>query len=205
MIELLDLDPLTRATLERVIQLASIQPEGWTLVGAQMVKLHGWERGREYIRGTTDADVVVNARAVQDATERFSNLLLEQDFELDGMSPEGIGHRFTDGTVKIDVLAPEGLGKRKSRLTTVPPARTVSVPGGTQALHRSELVQVKLGEVQGRIPRPNILGAILVKARAVEVDDVPKAQLGDLAFLLSLVEDPRARVRSIFVGRGLQG
>jgi hypothetical protein len=43
---------------------------------------------------------------------------------------------------------------------------------------------------EGSVPRPNLLGAILVKARAVAVDDVPEAQLEDLAFLLSLVSDP---------------
>lgn len=42
----------------------------------------------------------------------------------------------------------------------------------------------------GSLPRPNLLGAILVKARAVEVDDLPDAQREDLAFLLSLVSDP---------------
>jgi hypothetical protein len=93
--------------------------------------------------------------------------------------------------VKIDVLAPDGLDKRRARLTTVPPARTISVPGGTQALQRSRFVEVCLGELTGRVPRPDLLGAILIKARAVEVDDVPEAQLGDLAFLLTLVPDPR--------------
>lgn len=42
------------------------------------------------------------------------------------------------------------------------------------------------------MPVPNLAGAILLKVRAVEVDDVPQAQLRDLAFLLSLVEDPVA-------------
>ncbi len=37
---------------------------------------------------------------------------------------------------------------------------------------------------------PSLLGAILVKARAIAVDDEPQAQRTDLAFLLSLVPDP---------------
>jgi hypothetical protein len=41
------------------------------------------------------------------------------------------------------------------------------------------------------VPRPNLLGAIVLKARAVDVDDVPANQREDLAFLLSLAANPR--------------
>ncbi len=41
------------------------------------------------------------------------------------------------------------------------------------------------------MPRPNLLGAILPKARAVDIDDLPESQLSDLTFLLGLAEDPR--------------
>ena len=34
------------------------------------------------------------------------------------------------------------------------------------------------------------LGAVIVKAAAVDVDDAPQAQRQDLVFLLALVEDP---------------
>jgi hypothetical protein len=40
------------------------------------------------------------------------------------------------------------------------------------------------------VPRPALLGAIIAKAFAVDVDDTPDAQRLDLAFLLSLVEEP---------------
>jgi len=40
------------------------------------------------------------------------------------------------------------------------------------------------------VPRPSLLGAIVGKAVAVGVDDVPDAQRLDLALLLSLVGDP---------------
>jgi hypothetical protein len=41
------------------------------------------------------------------------------------------------------------------------------------------------------LPRPDLLGAILVKTRAIEVSDAPLEQRRDLAFLLTLVPDPR--------------
>jgi hypothetical protein len=190
-VDLTAIDSASGAVWDALLDLASRQPTGWTLVGAQMVSLHGRERGRVPPSATVDADVLVNVRVVQDATARFCKLLVDSGYELEGVDAFGIGHRFTDGRVKIDVLAPDGLAKGKAHLTTIPPARTVSVPGGTQALRRSRFVDIKRGKRAGQIPCPDILGAILVKARAAEVDDVPESQLSDLAFLLGLVEDPR--------------
>ena len=89
------------------------------------------------------------------------------------------------------MLAPEGLGPRTD-LTTTPPAQTIQVPGGTQALHRSEYLPVAFGDSSGLVPRPSLLGTIVCKAMAVVVDDLPDAQLLDLALLLSLLEDPLA-------------
>jgi hypothetical protein len=105
------------------------------------------------------------------------------------MSPEGIAHRYRRGTVSVDVLAPDGLGPRAD-LTTTPPGRTLQVPGGTQALERTELVPVATSTLSGHVPRPSLLGAIICKAVAVGVDDAPDAQRLDLALLLGLVDDP---------------
>jgi type IV secretory pathway TrbD component len=66
----------------------------------------------------------------------------------------------------MDVLAPDNVGPR-ANLTTTPPGRTVEVPGGTQALHRVEEVEVVLaGGSRGLVPRPDLLGAIVIKAGA---------------------------------------
>lgn len=96
----------------------------------------------------------------------------------------------------VDVLAPDGIGERAD-LTTVPPAHTIRVPGGSQALARTEVVQASLDGATASIPRPNLLGAILLKARAVDVDDTPDHQRQDLAFLLSMVADPRALAKNL--------
>ncbi len=63
MIELPTHEPLTAAIWKRLIELTALQPEGWTLVGAQTVALHGHEHGKTPPRSTTDADVLVNVRA----------------------------------------------------------------------------------------------------------------------------------------------
>lgn len=161
----------------------------WTLIGAHMVALHGWANGRDQIRPSRDADVLVDARALTGATAKVSSYLSDREFVLDGVSPEGVGHRFAHGAVSVDVLGPDGVGE-KADLTTLGDAYTVRVPGGTQALRRSSSLQVRSRDVSGLIPLPDLLGALLVKVRAISVGRTPDAQREDVAFLLSLISDP---------------
>ena len=140
-----------------------------------MVFLHAMEHGATPPRVSTDLDVLVNVRVVAGGVREFVAGLESRSFELAGISPEGIAHRYERRGVSIDVLAPEGLGPR-SDLTTTPPGRTLQVPGGTQALERTEFVPVAFGDQSGMVPRPSLLGAVISKAVAVEVDDVPEAQ-----------------------------
>jgi hypothetical protein len=154
-----------------------------------MVLLHALEHSAELPRVSTDLDVLINARVVTTTVREFVKAVEAMGFELEGISPEGIAHRYVRQGVSIDVLAPEGLGQ-KTDLTTTPPGRTLQVPGGTQALQRTELLPVQTTTRKGVIPRPSLLGAIVTKAQAVAVDDAPDAQRLDLAVLLSLVEDP---------------
>jgi hypothetical protein len=135
--------------------------------------------------------VLVNARIAGRPLAAFASGLEDLGFEQDGISPDGIAHRYRRNRVTIDVLAPEGLGERTD-LTTTPPGRTLQVPGGTQALDRTELVPVTSATRSGRIPRPSLLGAVVAKALAVAVDDAPAAQRLDFVFLLSLIGDPLA-------------
>ncbi len=192
-----DRDPLLLPTLQGhddelwdvLIELTELQPGKWTLIGGQMVYLHALEHGETPPRVSTDLDVLVNARVVSGGTAEFVADLVARGFEMDGASPEGIAHRYRRDGVSIDVLAPEGLGPRTD-LTTTPPNRTISVPAGTQALTRTQLLPVRTGAREGMVPRPSLLGAVIVKAAAVDVDDAPQAQRQDLVFLLALVEDP---------------
>jgi hypothetical protein len=195
----LDREPIQLPTLPghdnglwlALIELSELRHADWTLVGGQMVLLHAIEHGVPPPRVSTDLDVLVNARVVTGGVRAFVAAIEERDFVLAGASPQGIAHRYRRGGVSIDVLAPEGLGSRTD-VTTTPPGRTIQVPGGTQALARTQLVPVAIGDRRGLVPRPSLLGAIVVKALAVDVDDVPDAQRRDLALLLSLVDDPIA-------------
>ncbi len=195
----LDREPVLLPTLpghddalwSALIELSELRPGEWTLVGGQMVFVHATEHGVTPPRVSTDLDVLVNVRVVTGGVREFVRAIEAQGFVLVGASPEGLAHRYVRDGVSIDVLAPEGLGARTD-LTTTPPGRTLQIPGGTQALDRTELVPVEFGGSRGLVPRPSLLGAIISKAVAVDVDDLPDSQRLDLALLLSLVDDPFA-------------
>ena len=159
------------------------------LLGVRWCILHAIEHAATPPRVSTDLDVLVNARIVTGGVAGFVAAIELRGFSLEGTSPEGLAHRYRRDGVSIDVLAPEGLGPRTD-LTTTPPGRTLEVPGGTQALSRTELLPVHTTTSRGHVPRPSLLGAIIAKAVAVDVDDTPDAQRLDFAFLLSLVEAP---------------
>ena len=194
---IVDREPIRLPTLaghddelwDALIELSEVRPGEWTLIGGQMVFLHAIEQGAAPPRVSTDLDVLVNARIAGRPLAAFASGLEDLGFEQDGISPDGIAHRYRRNRVTIDVLAPEGLGERTD-LTTTPPGRTLQVPGGTQALDRTELVAVTSATRSGHVPRPSLLGAVVAKALAVAVDDAPAAQRLDFVFLLSLISDP---------------
>ncbi len=174
-----------------VLDLAEAMPQRWTLIGGQMVLLHALEHGAAPTRVSTDLDALVNVRAVAHSIPTFVDALTAMGFVEDGISPENLAHRYRRKRLTVDVLAPEGLGLRVDLRTAPPsPGRTLQVPAGTQALDRTELVPIVAGDREGLVPRPSLLGAIIAKAEAVNVDDLPEAQLQDVALLLTLVDDP---------------
>lgn len=188
MIELVPTNEKDRLVWETIVDINDWFPGSWTLIGARMVQLHAMSAGRGVPRVSLDADALADVRAMPGATTKLSATLIKHGFELGEMSRFGLAHRFVRDGVSVDVLAPDGLNTESARLT-VGKLHTVQVPGGTQALHRTEIQGVRIGRRRGGIPVPNLLGAILLKVRAVAVDDAPESQRIDLAVLLSLVGD----------------
>ena len=164
----------------------------WSVIGGQMVLLHALEHGQVPPQISQDGDVIADIRADPTAITAIVTQLGELGFVLDGISADGLAHRYVRNAeprpVTVDVLAPEGLGAHANLLTS-PPGRTVEVPGGTQALGRTELVTVVHEGRRGRLPRPTLLGAIVAKAAATGLS-TPERHYRDLALLLCLVEDP---------------
>jgi hypothetical protein len=164
----------------------------WTLAGGQMVLLHALENGQAPLEPSQDGDVIADVRADRQALTQVVRQLYRLGFTLESISSDALAHRYSRAAqprpVQVDVLGPDGLGPRAD-LTTSPPGRTIQVPGGTQALTRTERVTVTHEGRSGQIPRPTLLGAIVMKAAATELPS-PARHYRDLALLCCVVSDP---------------
>ncbi|MEX0836181.1 MAG: hypothetical protein WD010_08830 [Nitriliruptor sp.] len=184
-----------------LLDVADAQPKGWTLIGALMVMLHAHAAGLDARRTTRDADALADTRGVTLATRRLVATLERLGWEMHPDHPraDDVGFRFVKDELLLDVLAPDGLGARTD-ITTVPPLTTVSIPGGSQALRRTAVRHVVVGDRQGRLPVPDLLGALIIKARAAAKDrgptsdpeHRPERHPEDLAVLFACATDLRA-------------
>jgi hypothetical protein len=186
------LDPDDQRLWETVAAIAEQlgDDDRWCLVGGLMVALFAMQAAQRP-RATTDIDVLANARTrpsgTRWATQRLEEMgaTLSEVVGLDGHR----GFRFgLDGQI-IDVLAPDGLRKAAR---TAGKLETIQIPGGTQALERSEVVEIVVDGVPSRVRRPTLPGALLLKARALPVHSRPEDQREDIITLLALVDDPYA-------------
>lgn len=190
-----DLASPTREVWHVLFDLADLPALEWTLVGGQMVLLHALEHGAEPPQISQDGDVVGDVRTDRRALLSIVDALEQRGFTLEGIARDGTAHRYvkpaTPEPVKIDVLAPEGLGAGAD-LTTTRPGRTIEVPGGTQALRRTERVHVVQEGRQALVPRPSLLAAIVGKGAACGIPGDPARHLRDLALLCAIAPDPFA-------------
>lgn len=168
-----------------MIRLAAEATAPWTLIGSQMVHLHGWMAGVARPSLSMEADLLADSVHVMTATRQLSEQLVASGYQLTERSAMGTGHRFERDGVAIDVLAPEQINPRDRK--TFGSLVTVGVPGGRQAIDRTISVGVRTRSVEGEVRVPNLLGAILIKARAIGVSSHPQSQREDFAFLLSLI------------------
>lgn len=167
--------------------LAERLPGEWTLIGGLMVQLHAVEHGMTDVRATIDIDILGQARP-QGALSAIDSALQREGFEMIGPDLDGYAHRYQRGTLVVDVLAPDGI-KPPARLGAG--RKAVGVPGGSQALSRSETVMVTVRGRAFELRRPTLLGAVLIKARSLMVHSDPATQRDDLLRLLALIDDPR--------------
>lgn len=171
-----------------VLDLYDKLPEGWTLIGGQLVHLHCAERGQFPERPTNDADTVLDVRADPKILHTFTKTLTDLGFTSAGISAEGRQHRWVRDQACIDVLLPEGAGERASGRHGVTGSPTLPTQGGTQALARSVVVAVTVDGREGHVRRPTLVGALVVKAAA-------HTNVGD--------QDPRRHRRDFLVLAGL--
>lgn len=141
------------------------------------------------VRPTDDADAVIDVRTAPRILRTFTRTLSELDFRPGGISAQGRQHRWRRGQASIDVLLPDGIGERASRGRGVTGSPTLPTAGGTQALRRSETVAVNVDGREGFVCRPNLVGALVVKAaahnNAGDID--PRRHRRDFVVLASLL------------------
>lgn len=178
-----------------LFEVYKANPEGWALVGGQMVHSLCWEREANPPRPTQDADAVLDIRAHPTMLFDFTKTLTDLGFKSLGESPsilegvKGVQHRWVKGDAQIDVLIPRFLGVRADNRTGVTGGRTIAAPGGQGALDRSEVIGVTVAGVTGTVIRPTLQGAVIAKASAMLIGEGVKAErhLNDLSILAALV------------------
>jgi hypothetical protein len=171
-----------------LLDLAADFPNGWCLVGGQMVHLYCQERGLSPSRPTNDGDVVLDVRAQPNVLRDFTRALAAVGFTSAGVSPEGHQHRWVRDRASIDVLIPQGLGRAADARTGITGGTTLATPGAQQAIKRSEPVTVQVDDRVGTIRRPNMLGALVAKAAAFSVlsDSAKERHLTDFVTLAAM-------------------
>lgn len=186
------LPPMTEAQTQvwsALLDLHTMMPTGWTLVGGQMVHLHCAERGMTPQRPTDDLDAVLDVRANPQALHDFTTVLARLGFRSAGTSPAGHQHRWVRGLASIDVLIPSGVGERASARRGVSGGTTLQTPAAQQALDRTGDVDVVVAGREGVVRRPNLLGALVAKAAAYHItsDTARSRHLVDFAVLTTLI------------------
>jgi hypothetical protein len=195
------------ASWHAVMELPARHPQGWTLVGGQMVHLHCAERDYAPTRPTDDADAVLDIRADPHLHGSFTTTLSDLGFTF-VTSGEGLQHRWVNGDAQIDVLLPDGVGERATSRLGAGGGPTLATPGGTQALRRSETVTVTVAGREGHVRRPNLVGALVMKAAAHSVGADVRRHRMDFVVLATILaardfrEDPaspsdRKRLRAM--------
>jgi hypothetical protein len=186
-------DDVARSLWYAVGDLADRLPGEWVLIGGLMVQLHAVEHGVTGVRATRDIDVLGQARP-PGALSAIDEFLRREGFEPTAPDLDGFAHRYERGDLVVDVLAPDGLNPPPELGGGV---KAVGVPGGSQALSRSEVVTIRIDGKEFKLRRPTLLGAILIKARSILRHVDPEAQREDLLRLLALVDDPRAMTAAL--------
>jgi hypothetical protein len=165
----------------------------WTLVGGMMVQLHAFEHD-DGPRPTADIDLLGGAKRSPRMTEAMAARLVERGAEIavPPRSDPDLGYRFEFEGETVEILGPDGL---RGDPKTIGRLKTFQAAGGSQALRRTEVVLVSVeGEEPVAVRRPNLLGAVLIKARVVvkRREEKFESDRQDLVRLLSYVDDPRA-------------
>lgn len=197
-IRLSTVHPSEKASWVGLRDLSEVMPEGWSLAGGSLVRLHAIERGAENSRSTKDIDIILDIRQHPRTKNKVGPALQSCGFRVPTPpNPNGRDHRWVRPTEEdddvravIDVLVPSFLGDRTLRATFPGVGRLLATRGAQFGIDHSEVVSVEVdGEFAIRLSRPDLIGALYEKCSALlNVGDTnPTRHYEDIALLASLL------------------
>lgn len=165
----------------------------WLLTGGLMIQAHAMLHGLP-VRPTTDADFLLNILTDDRIATQMESYLATMGYRLQKDALTKYATRFENPAHdKVDILVTDYLyGKKKREGATLSGMRLCGMPGGGQAIKRSMRLQLRYDQQSASIAIPDLLGALMLKSAAWEVDKTARRDrhLIDAALLLSLIDSP---------------
>lgn len=176
------------------------RPEEWLLTGGLMVQAHAMIHDLP-VRPTSDADFLLDILTFDRIATQMRSYLTTLGYRLQEDSMTGYASRFETGSGnQVDLLVTDYLyGKRKRENARLDGKRLCGMPAGGQAIRRSQRIGIRYDGEKLPITIPDLLGAIMLKSAAWQVDRTVRRDrhLMDAAMLLSLIQDPLAQVERL--------
>jgi hypothetical protein len=146
----------------------------WTLIGGLMVLVHCMENDAPYTRPTDDADIAVNVFTHRNAIALLTRELRDAGFT-DQTPPalpgdRQLSYRWVLDDVHVDVAVPPKANDQDDQPTAVTGRPAVELVATQQALRRTQRVAINVADRRGNLRRPDLLGAIVIKAAAAVAD-----------------------------------
>jgi len=171
-------DDVFNATWETLLELDNLKLP-WMLVGGQMTTLLCIENKWKRNRSTDDGDIVVDVFTDKNSFKEITSALARMGFAEDANAgtlssgEKGGAFRYFKGKVQIDIILPEDVYEPRIKFQpkSIKNRTGISLPGANRALRRAQRVPVTLSNGKsGFIRRPDIVGAIVMKATAAKTD-----------------------------------
>ncbi len=173
--------------------VAATDPSTWVVVGGLMVQLHAYRASIPRARTTRDVDIVL---ALETGGASFA--AVATSLERIGFTPQiptsskAPLYRFirqhpNASSEQVDVMVPDHPPKsRRPRYRQRP---TFEVSAGEQAVRRRDTFIVTAASISITIQAPDVLGALVGKGAAFQVDSRDRQRhLEDAALLLATIE-----------------
>lgn len=191
--------PSEKASWRGLRDLSMVLPNGWSLAGGSLVRLHALERGAPFLRSTNDIDLILDIRQHSGLKYQVGPALRQCGFKVPvPPNPSGKDHRwirpeagFGDVTAVIDVLAPSFLGERTLDRSFPGVGKLLATRGAQFGLDRVKTVTVDVDEqFEVAVHRPDLVGALYAKSSALlNTGDADKSRhYEDIDLLAGLAE-----------------